>query len=86
MYSDQPTRPVAYRYHRPNDQKGRRGCGCLSRLLFGGIILLALIIFTGAIIGSPEIAKNIFNSPEFAFKGSVMYGTGKVTLRLWCLA
>ncbi len=52
MYSDQPTRPVAYRYHRPDERKGRRGCGCLSRVLFGGIILLALIIFTGVIIAS----------------------------------
>jgi len=31
-----------------------------------------LIIFVGAIIGSPEIARNILHSPNFAFKGSVM--------------
>jgi membrane peptidoglycan carboxypeptidase len=59
MYSDQPTRPVAYRYHRPDDQKGRRGCGCLSRLLFGGIILLALIIFTGTIIAGTLVYVNL---------------------------
>ncbi len=31
-----------------------------------------LVIFAGAIIGSPEIAKNILKKPGFAFKGSVM--------------
>jgi cytochrome c biogenesis protein len=38
-----------------------------------------LIIFAGAIIGSPEIAKNIFHSPEFAFKGSVMLPETRTT-------
>ncbi len=38
-----------------------------------------LIIFAGAIIGSPDIAKNIFDSPTFAFKGSVMLPETRTT-------
>ncbi len=38
-----------------------------------------LIIFAGAIIGSPEISKNIFHSPTFSFKGSVMLPETRTT-------
>jgi penicillin-binding protein 1C len=46
MQYEQPTQPVEYVYSRPK----RRGCGCLSRLFIGGLLLLALAIFTGVIV------------------------------------
>jgi penicillin-binding protein 1C len=47
MISEQPTRPTTYTS--PNRQ-GRRGCGCLSRLFLGGLLFLALLIFSGVLV------------------------------------
>jgi hypothetical protein len=45
-YDQQPTQPVIYTHQTPpNPKKGRRGCGCLTRMFLGGIFLLALLIF-----------------------------------------
>ncbi len=56
MYYDQPTRPVEYvHYPVPEKRRGCRGCGCASSFFLGGLILLALIVFSGAGIASALI-------------------------------
>ncbi len=44
----QPTRPSKSRSQKDESPTRRRGCGCLSGLFLGALLLLALIIFAGA--------------------------------------
>ncbi len=50
MYQDEPTQPVTYHYRVPEEQTKRRGCGCLSSLFLGSVILITLIVFAGVAI------------------------------------
>ncbi|MCI0399581.1 MAG: transglycosylase domain-containing protein [Chloroflexi bacterium] len=56
MYYEQPTQPVHYVYER---RRGRRGCGCLSRLFLGSLLLLALLVFTGTVVASTLIYADL---------------------------
>lgn len=61
MYYGEPTRPVHYVV----EKQRRRGCGgCLSRALIGGLVLLALFIFTGIVIASTLIYANLSREIE----------------------
>ncbi len=62
-YDQQPTQPV--RYVRQEPQKnGRRGCGCLSRMFLGGILLLALLIFGGVTVAGTLVYSNLSGEIE----------------------
>jgi len=59
MYQDETTQPVTYHYRAPEEQTKRRGCGCLSSLFLGSIILIALIVFAGVAITSGIIYSGL---------------------------
>ncbi|MGW8318142.1 MAG: transglycosylase domain-containing protein [Candidatus Promineifilaceae bacterium] len=61
MYEDQPTQPVEYVY---KEKRGRRGCGCLSRLFLVGLVVLALVIFAGVIVTATLIYVDLSSEIE----------------------
>lgn len=63
MYDDQqtPTHPVTYVVEQPR----RRGCaGCLGRAFLAGLLLLALLVFTGAVIAGTLVYANLSREIE----------------------
>lgn len=64
MYSEQPTQPVEFVYHLPEKKRGCRGCGCLSSLFLGGVILLAVIVFAGVAIAGTLIYTGLSSEIE----------------------
>ncbi|HEX6384669.1 MAG TPA: transglycosylase domain-containing protein [Anaerolineae bacterium] len=61
MYNNEPTRPVQYVVEKPR----RRGCGgCLGRALIGGLLLLALFVFTGIVVAGTLIYANLSREIE----------------------
>jgi len=65
MYHEQPTRPVEPVYYPvPQKRQGRRGCGCLSTLFLGGVILIALIVFAGVAITGLVIYSDLSTEIE----------------------
>lgn len=57
-YDQQPTQPVHY-VRQPQPRRGRRGCGCLSRMFLGGILLMAFLIFTGVAVAGTLVYTNL---------------------------
>ena len=62
MYHDEPTRPFSP-WPAPPPRR-RWGCGCLGRLFIGGIVLLALLIFGGALVASTLIYSSLSGDIE----------------------
>ncbi|MFN2187439.1 MAG: transglycosylase domain-containing protein, partial [Candidatus Promineifilaceae bacterium] len=50
MISEQPTQPIKPFRKEKVRQKRRMGCGCVMKLLVGGVLTLALLIFTGVAV------------------------------------
>ncbi len=50
MYDEQPTRPIKPVTSKASKGNRRGGCGCAARMLVGGVLLLAFLIFTGIVI------------------------------------
>lgn len=58
MYTDQPTQPI-------QQQRRRGGCfGCFGRLMFGTILLLAGLIFTGAVVTATLVYSQLATEIE----------------------
>ena len=63
MYQDQttPTQPVTYVIEQPP----RRGCrGCLGRAFLAGLLLLALLIFTGVVVAGTLVYTELSREIE----------------------
>ncbi len=74
MYKDDTTRPMAFLETPPTPQpaqaappsaRQRRGCfGCLGRVLIGGMLLLAVLIFGGIVIAGTLVYSNLSQEIE----------------------
>lgn len=62
MYYDEPTQPVEYVFGAP--PRRRRGGRCLGRLFLGILLLLTLLVFTGAVVASTLIYTNLSREIE----------------------
>ena len=64
FYDQQPTVPVKYVRQQPQQTNGRRGCGCLSRIFLGGILLLAFLVFGGVTVAGTLIYSSLSGEIE----------------------
>ena len=59
MSIEESSENIDFVYEAPGKSGRRRGCGCLGRLFLGGLLLMALFIFTGIVIASTLIYSEL---------------------------
>ncbi|MFZ0545812.1 MAG: transglycosylase domain-containing protein, partial [Candidatus Promineifilaceae bacterium] len=60
-YDQQPTQPVRYVHQQQN---GRRGCGCVSRMFLIGILLTAVLVFAGVAVAGTLVYTSLSGEIE----------------------